>query len=137
MGIQIGLKEVSMKRISNTWTQVIVISIILCFLLAGCTNFATNTKNTIGSAGITYNQSMKAAADLKKQDKISDTQWAQIDKYGKVFYVAYNGALDAFEAYLIVSSADAKAKVTAALVVMATELAKVNDYINVLKGGGK
>lgn len=25
-----------MKKVSNTWTQVIVISIILCFLLAGC-----------------------------------------------------------------------------------------------------
>ena len=121
-----------MKRFKNIY----IILLILIFLTS-CANFNTNTKNTIGSAGITYNQSMQAAADLKRQGKISDTQWTQIDKYGIAFYVAYNAALDAFEAYLTISSADAKAKVTATLTIMASELAKVNDYINVLKGGAK
>ncbi len=114
-----------------------ILIVLVMLACVSCANFNTNTKNTIGSAGITYNQSMKAAADLKKQGLISDVQWGQIDKYGRDFYVAYNAALDAFEAYITISSADAKYKVTAALAVMASELAKVNDYINVVKGGGK
>ncbi len=112
----------------------IVLMLLAC---VACASFETNTKNAIGGAGITYNQSMQAAADLKKQGKISDVQWAQIDKYGRSFYVAYNAALDAFIAYIKVSSADTKSRVSATLTIMASELAKVNDYVNIVKGGAK
>ena len=121
-----------MRRFKNIY--IILLAIIF---LASCANFNTNTKNAIGSAGITYNQSMQAAADLKKQGKINDTQWAEIDKYGKAFYVAYNSTIDAFIIYLKVENADAKAKVEVLLINMATELAKINNYINILKGGSK
>jgi len=121
-----------MRRFKN-----IYVALLILIFLTSCANFNTNTKNAIGSAGITYNQSMQAAADLKKQGKISDTQWIQIDKYGKAFYVAYNSTIDAFIIYLKAENADAKAKVEILLVNMATELTKINDYINVLKGGSK
>ncbi len=111
---------------------------LLVVALLGCMACATWEKNTysaIGVAGVTYNQSMKAAADLKKQGKITDTQWVEIDKYGRTFYVSYNGVIDAFSAYLKLKTVASKDLVLKLLAEMSANLAKVEGYINVLKGG--
>lgn len=110
----------------------IVVVLLACF---SCATWEKNTYSAIGVAGVTYNQSMKAAADLKKQGKITDTQWAEIDRYGRAFYVSYNGAIDAFSAYLKLKTAESKDLVVKILAEMTANLAKVEGYVNILKGG--
>ncbi len=111
-----------------------LISIVLLACFA-CATWEKNTYSAIGVAGVGYNQSMKVAAELKKQGKISDTQWAEIDKYGRTFYVSYNGVIDAFSAYLKLKTIESKDLVIKILAEMSINLAKVEGYINTLKGG--
>ncbi len=114
------------------------LSVLIVVLLLACVSCATwekNTYSTIGIAGVTYNQSMKVAADLKKQGKITDAQWAEIDKYGRAFYVSYNATIDYFSSYLRLKTAESKELVIKIMREMSTHLTKMQEYINVLKGG--
>ena len=82
-----------MRRISNTWTQVFVISIILCFLLAGCANNAPWRKATVTTfelVGSTIEQTRPTAEVLYANKIISDAKLAQIKEI-------YNRAIDFYE----------------------------------------
>jgi len=114
------------------------VSILLAVVLLtalGCATWEKTTYSDIGIAGVTYNQTLQAAADLKKQGKITDAQWVEIDKYGRVFFVSYNGVIDAFSAYLRLKTVDSKNIVMALIGEMSLNLAKVQNYLTVLKGG--
>lgn len=114
----------------------IVLAIVLLASF-GCATWEKNTYSAIGVAGVSYNQSMKAAAELKKQGQITDAQWVEIDKYGRTFYVSYNGVIDAFSAYLKLKTSESKELVMKILAEMSVNLARVQGYIDVLKGGAK
>lgn len=117
--------------------RLVVVGVVIVVFVVGCASFETNTKNAIGVTGITYNQSMKAAADLEKQGKIDDKQWAYIEEYATKVFVAYNTTIDSFVVYMNVKSADAKVKVEVLLTDMATALAKLEGYVATLQGGKK
>ncbi len=117
--------------------RLFMIMVILMSLVGCATNFKNNTYKAIGIAGITYDTSMKAAADLKKKGMITDKQWAELEKIAKAFYVVYQGSIDTFEIYLKVETVEQKEKVKAILKEMELQLPKVVAYIELLKGGKK
>ena len=82
-----------MKRVSNTQTQVIVISIILCFLLAGCasnTPWRKATVTTFELVGATIEQTRPTTEMLYRNKLIDDTKLAKIK-------ALYNSAVDFYE----------------------------------------
>ncbi len=117
--------------------KLMMVMLILLSLVGCAANFKNNTYKAIGVAGITYDSSMKAAADLKKKNMISDKQWAELEKIAKGFYVVYQSAIDTFEVYLKVETVEQKEKVNALLKELELQLPKVVAYIEVLKGGKK
>lgn len=122
-----------MRKLSS-----IFLIILLVVTVFGCTaNFKNNTYKAIGVAGITYDTSMKAAADLQKKGRISSTQWRELEKVATEYYIAYHSAIDAFEIYLKVETPEQKQKVIAILNEMQLKLPKVTAYIELLKGGVK
>ncbi len=120
----------------RTQIKLFMVMVILMSLV-GCANFKNSTYKAIGVAGVTYDTSMKAAADLKKKAMITDKQWAELEKVAKGFYVVYQGTIDTFEIYLKVETVEQKEKVKAILKEMELQLPKVVAYIELLKKGGK
>lgn len=116
--------------------KLFMVMVVLMSLVA-CANFKNNTYKAIGVAGVTYDTSMKAAADLKKKAMISDKQWAELEKIAKGFYVVYQSTIDTFEVYLKVETVEQKERVKAILKEMELQLPKVVAYIELLKGGVK
>ena len=114
-----------------------VIVPILLLMIASCATWRDNTYKTIGTLGITYDTAMRGAADLKKQGKITDAQWAELDKIARIYYVAYQGAVDAFEIAVKVESTESKDRLNKALLELSVSLDKVLAYISILKGGAK
>ncbi len=118
-----------MRKVRSALTLVVMLAVV-----AACESFDTNTYKTLGVLGVSYDTAMKGAAELKKQGKVTDAQWAQIDQAGRAFYVAYNGAIDVFQIYLKVKDQPSKDRVLAALSEASAKLGKVQEYYNIWKG---
>ncbi len=112
-----------------------LVLVLVWVMVAACATFEKNTYATIGTLGVAYDTAMKGAADLKRQGKINEAQWTQIDKAGREFYVIYNGSIDAFQIYLKVKDQPSKDRVLAALSEASAKLGKVQEYYNIWKGG--
>ena len=80
-----------MRRISNTRMQVVVLSIILCFLLAGCANNAPWRKATVTTfelVGGTVEQTKPIVEVLYANKVINDAKLAQIKEiYNKAIII--------------------------------------------------
>ncbi len=84
-----------MKKYSTTRTQVIVISIILCFLLAGCASNAPWRKATVTTfelVGATIEQIKPTVEVLYANKAISDAKLAQIKEIYNKAVIIYGKA---------------------------------------------
>ena len=121
-----------MRRVKLTGAMFLVL-----VALASCATFETNTYKTFGVLAVSYDTSMQALGDLKKQGKISDAEWAKIDEYGRQFYVSYNASMDAFQIYLTTKDKPSQEKLSAILAETSLKLSKITEYYNIWKGGKK
>ncbi len=111
-----------------------LVLVLVWVMVTACATFEKNTYATIGTLGVAYDTAMKGAADLKRQGKISEAQWTQIDKAGTEFYVVYNASIDAFKIWLKVKDTPSENKVLTALSEASLKLGKVQEYYNIWKG---
>lgn len=111
--------------------------VLLCALLilVSCAAFTQNTYRTLFTAGTTYDAAMTTVATLQGQGIISPEQRAEINRLGNIFYVAYQGSVDAFELYKKTGMAEDKNKVTVALNGIALKWKELAAYINRIKPG--
>jgi len=58
-----------------------------------------NSYKTLATAGVTYDQTMRAVADAYKQGLINESQKAEIMEIAQKFHRAYHAAVDALEEY--------------------------------------
>jgi len=115
----------------------VLIGFLAIVLLAGlisCATFTDNTYKTLYTAGTSYDVAMKSVAALQAQGKITVEQRAEINKYATMYYVAYRGAVDAFEIYMKTNLATDQNKLTVALTEATGKLANLLAYINLIKG---
>ncbi len=84
-----------MRKFSNIRTQVIVISIILCFLLAGCASDTAWRKATVTTyelVGATIEQTRPTAEGLDANKVISDATLAKIKDFYNRAIIIYGKA---------------------------------------------
>ena len=115
----------------------VLIGFLAIVLLAGlisCATFTDTTYKTLYTAGTSYDVAMKSVAALQAQGKITVEQRAEINKYATMYYVAYRGAVDAFEIYMKTNLATDQNKLTVALTEATGKLANLLAYINLIKG---
>lgn len=112
--------------------QKMAITMMLALVLAiliGCATFTANSYKALSAAAVTYDTTMKSAADLYKQGKVTDEQKAKIVEIGNYYWAAYHVAVDALAAYEATSSAEDKDRVTVALSRMSAFLAQLVEYV--------
>jgi len=109
---------------------VTVVLLMLVMGLAACAGFSKDSYRTLSVSAETYNAAMSSLGDLYKQGKISEADKAKAVELGGYFKAAYNTAIDANQAYLVVKTDQNRDKVTAALIEYSKVLGKVLEYIN-------
>lgn len=129
-----GINQRKEKKGMKRKLAVVFLVSVVMLACVSCATFENNTYKTIGVLGVSYDTSMKALADLKKQGKITDAQWAQIDQAGRDFYVVYNATIDAFQIYLATKNQPSQDKVILILSEASAKLGKVQEYYNIWKG---
>lgn len=105
-----------------------VLSFVLMALVfaAGCDdNFTANAYKALGTAATAYDTSMKVAADLYKQDLISDEEKAAIIEFGTAYRQAHRTAVNALAAYEKTRQAGDREKARVAL----AEYSKIFDEL--------
>ena len=105
--------------------------LVLFFFSFACAHFVENSYKTLATAGITYDEAMKAVADAYKQGLINDAQKAEIIKIAQKFHRAYHAAVDALEEYKKgnVDQAEAEEKVLLVSQILDELLEKVKPLI--------
>lgn len=81
----------------------------LLVLVTGCDE-VKSTYNTLAVSGVTYDATMKAAADAHASGQLSDDQKATLIKYGTAFYGAWHTAREALRIYKATDKPDAASR---------------------------
>jgi len=94
-----------------------VLSLLLAFMavlvmLAGCNSgdAVTNTYKTLSIAGISYDATMKAAAEAYASGHISEAQKATLIKYGTAFHGSWQAAHTALKIYVATDKPEAETR---------------------------
>ena len=108
----------------------LLVLVLFVFSFA-CAHFVENSYKTLATAGITYDETMKAVADAYEEGLITESQKAEIIEIADKFYVAYHAAVDALEEYKKgnVDQAEAEEKVLAVSQILDELLEKVKPLI--------
>jgi len=107
-------------------------------LLFGCAgNFTTNVYKGLAVSKATYDNGLSMAGDLYKQGKMSETDKANIIKYGNTYMLLHNQVVVSLLDYQATESAEAKDKTTTYLAQASAALSKLLDIIQPYITGGK
>ena len=75
----------------------IITLVIFTLMLFSCATFQVNAYKTLSISKTVYDSTMKTAADLYKQGKLTDAQKSKIIKLGNEYMSAHNEAVRAFK----------------------------------------
>ena len=112
--------------------QITNVLVLLLFLFSfACAHFVENSYKTLATAGVTYDQTMRAVADAYKQGLINESQKAEIMEIAQKFHRAYHAAVDALEEYKKgnLDQAEVEEKVLAVSQILDELLEKVKPLI--------
>lgn len=114
---------------------VLSFTFLLFVALIGCATFERNTYRTMYISGTSYDTGMKVVSKLQSQGTITLAQRLEINKVANVFYVSYQVAVDAFEAWKKSQTQMAKDILISALSTMAAKWITYSSYVNRLIPG--
>lgn len=94
------------KRVS----VIVALLISIAFAASCCSSFTKTAYSTLGTAAVTYDESMKAFAELYKKGYISETEKEMALNVAGKYYEIYQSAVLALETYQQVDGAVRKKK---------------------------
>lgn len=99
-----NLKTVQFRK------NLIVVFLIALMFTAACASFVKNAYNTLGTAGVIYDSSMKSVAELYKQGYIKEDEKEMVIDVAQKYYTTYQSAVVALEIYQQVDKSIRKQK---------------------------
>ena len=117
--------------------QAFLVGVLLVFAFAfvGCDTLVRDSYRTLSVSSATYEASMRSAADLFKQDRITLEQKEKILEIANQYWAAFHAATDLLEAYVIVESADGEQRLIVAMAEFMKVFGRFMDYVQPLIGG--
>ena len=89
-----------MNRIRRKMMSVnLIVLLMVLSVTTSCSSFTKYAYSTIGTAGVTYDSSMTAFADMYKQGYITEDEKAMAIDIGGKYYEVYMTAVTTLEAY--------------------------------------
>jgi len=95
--ISLGGRELIIRRQGMRKPLSIITLVIFTLMLFSCATFQVNAYKTLSISKTVYDSTMKTAADLYKQGKLTDAQKSKIIKLGNEYMSAHNEAVRAFK----------------------------------------
>jgi hypothetical protein len=113
-----------MRKVRISLTMVLVLVV-----LAACASFDQNAYKSLRIAKTSYDTTLSALGDLYKAGKLSEAQKDNIIKVAKVYFVAYQAAVRAYEVYHNTPSVENKDQLIALMTYAADKLGELLPLI--------
>ena len=122
---------------SKKFQQAFLLGVLLVFVFAltGCNTLVRDSYRTLSVSSATYEASMRSAADLFKQGRITLEQKEKILEIANQYWAAFHTATDLLEAYVIVESVDAEQRLVVAMAEFMKVFGRFMNYVQPLIGG--